>query len=466
MTPGYIENKFGKFGKPTVKQQLIISNKKREDIIRDGGLIIADSDLPKEILACNDETIGEDVSIKDEPNKILPIKTIDERITDKLVGEKLDVSLSTKQRGQQLERMVAYQLGYKDMQDGLEGGYPDIRNQMLEVKVQDSPTIDLGKYSPQFEERISDNFTTRTIRYLIVLTNAMDGAIDGLIMCPGEELGKHFTYVAEKSFKCQRSIPMSFFDEFKGAWCLIPDVLRFNKLEAMGVWNLNQSKEGWPMYSVFVLEDDLELNQGICASLQKGGYRVLSARTCKEGREIVSRHSFDLGILDVNLPDGDGFTFCKWLKARRDVPVLFLSARDLEEDVLNGYELGADDYVTKPFSVKILLKKISVVLSRKTGGQNVYDDGFLQIDFETGAVRSGRKDCLLTPTEYRILKKLVEHKGQLLTYSVLLDSLWEEGVQFSDKHALAVNINRLRKKIENEEHVYISNVYGMGYIWK
>lgn len=102
------------------------------------------------------------------------------------------------------------------MQDGLEGGYPDIRNQMLEVKVQDSPTIDLGKYSPQFEEQINDNFTTRTIRYLIALTNAMDGAIDGLIMCPGEELGKNFTYVAEKSFKCQRSIPMSFFDDFKG----------------------------------------------------------------------------------------------------------------------------------------------------------------------------------------------------------------------------------------------------------
>lgn len=220
------------------------------------------------------------------------------------------------------------------------------------------------------------------------------------------------------------------------------------------------------MYSVFVLEDDLELNQGICASLQKGGYRVLSTRTCKEGREIVSRHSFDLSILDVNLPDGDGFAFCKWLKTRRNVPVLFLSARDLEEDVLNGYELGAVDYVTKPFSMKILLKKISVILSREAGGQNVYDDGFLRIDFEAGMVCSGREECLLTPTEYRILKKLVEHKGQLLTYSVLLDSLWEEGVQFSDKHALAVNMNRLRKKIENEEHVYISNVYGMGYIWK
>lgn len=216
MTPDYIENKFGKFGKPTVKQQLIISNKKREDIIRGGGMIIADSNLSKELLASVDETISKDVSIKDEPKKVLPIKIIDERITDKLIGEKLDISLSTKQRGQQLERIVAYQLGYRAMQDDLEGGYPDIRNQMLEVKVQDSPTIDLGRYSPQFEEQITDNFTTRTIRYLIALTNAIDGEIEGLIICPGDELGKNFSYVTDKSFKCQRSIPMSFFDEFKG----------------------------------------------------------------------------------------------------------------------------------------------------------------------------------------------------------------------------------------------------------
>lgn len=216
MTPEYIENRFGKFGKPTVKQQLIISNKKREDIIRNGSMVIADFNLPQELLAYDDEIINEEISIKAEPKMVLPIEIIDKRITDRLIGEKLDILLSTKQRGQQLERIVAYQLGYRDMQEGLEGGYPDIRNQMLEVKVQDSPTIDLGKYSPQFEEQINDKFTTRTVRYLIALTNATDGAIDGLIICPGEELGKHFTYVSEKSFKCQRNIPMSFFEEFKG----------------------------------------------------------------------------------------------------------------------------------------------------------------------------------------------------------------------------------------------------------
>lgn len=200
--------------------------------------------------------------------------------------------------------------------------------------------------------------------------------------------------------------------------------------------------------------------------MQKEGYRVSSAHTCREGQALASGHTFDMAILDINLPDGDGYEFCRWIKARSRIPVLFLSARDLEEDVLNGYEYGADDYVTKPFSMKIVLRKISVILSRETKRADVYDDGFLKIDFELGAVQIEEKNCPITPTEYRILKKLIEHKGQLLTYSVLLDALWEEGVQLLDKHALAVNINRLRKKIETQEHGYISNVYGMGYIWK
>lgn len=220
------------------------------------------------------------------------------------------------------------------------------------------------------------------------------------------------------------------------------------------------------MQTILLLEDDLELNRTICSSLQKEGYRVLNAYTYKEGQTLVSNNTIDLAILDINLPDGDGFQFCKWLKSRNHVSVLFLSARDLEDDVISGYELGADDYVTKPFSMKILLKKISVILSRGTTNRNVYDDGFLKIDFELGVVQIENKDCSITPTEYRLLKKLIEHKGQLLTYSVILDSLWNEGTQLLDKHALAVNINRLRKKIETPEHEYISNVYGMGYIWK
>ena len=220
------------------------------------------------------------------------------------------------------------------------------------------------------------------------------------------------------------------------------------------------------MYTLLVVEDDVELNQTISEVLSGEGYRVLRAHSCREAQRLADSHTLDLAVLDVNLPDGDGFSLCKWLKGRQHVSVLFLSARDLEEDVLEGYELGAAAYVTKPVSIKILLKKISVILAREPEKKQIYDDGFLKIDFDAGTVCVGEKVCPVTPTEYKILKKLVEHKGKLLTYSVLLDSLWDEGVQLMDKHALTVNINRLRKKLEAEGHTYISNVYGMGYIWK
>ena len=216
MTPEYIEKTFGKFSKPTIKHQLIISNKKREEIIKNRSMIIEDRDLTDEVLAKKDMKISKDTKIKDEPDKVLPIESLDERVTDKLLGQCLDVSLSTKQRGQQLERMVAYELGYDGLQDDLEGGYPDIKNQMLEIKVQDSPTIDLGRYSPQFEEHINKNFTTRTVRYLIALTDSQNGMIDGIIICPGDELGKNFTYVSAESYKFQKNIPMSFFEKYKG----------------------------------------------------------------------------------------------------------------------------------------------------------------------------------------------------------------------------------------------------------
>ena len=165
----------------------------------------------------------------------------------------------------------------------------------------------------------------------------------------------------------------------------------------------------------------------------------------------------------------DGFELTHTIKDDADtchIPIILVSSLINNEDIIKGMEFGADDYVTKPFFMKILLKKVSVILARKAQDANLYDDGFLKIDFELGTVQLGVHECFLTPTECRILKKLVENKGKLLTYAVLLDSLWDEGVQITDKHTLAVNINRLRKKIETEELTYILNVYGMGYLWK
>lgn len=217
---------------------------------------------------------------------------------------------------------------------------------------------------------------------------------------------------------------------------------------------------------ILVLEDDPALSESIAAALAGAGYGVLAARTRAEAERLVLAQSFDLALCDVNLPDGDGFGFCKWLKARRDVCVCFLSARDLEEDVLAGYNLGADDYVTKPFSMKVLLAKLAVLFGRAPQQALVVDDGWLRIDFDLGSVMRAGEAVRLSPTELKLLRVLVDHRGQLLTYGVLLDALWNVGVELADKHALAVNVNRLRKKIEDDAHNYIANVYGMGYLWK
>ena len=220
------------------------------------------------------------------------------------------------------------------------------------------------------------------------------------------------------------------------------------------------------MQKILVVEDDREMNQGISYVLEEEGYRTISAHTIAEGRDAYEKNGADLILLDVNLPDGEGFGFCRWIRERSKVPVLFLTARDLEEDALLGYEVGAEDYVTKPFSMKILLRKISVILKRSGEEQGtVFDDGFLRLDLLRAKAEVNGKACSVTPTEFRILKEFIAHRGHLLTYEVLLDRLWDGGNQFVDKHALAVNINRLRGKIEDAEHKYISNVYGMGYQW-
>ena len=198
------------------------------------------------------------------------------------------------------------------------------------------------------------------------------------------------------------------------------------------------------MCRILIIEDDREMNQGISYVLEKDGYRTASVHSIAEGKNAFEEQGADLILLDVNLPDGEGFVFCRWVRERSRVPVLFLTARDLEEDALKGY----------------------VILKRDREKEKIaFDDGFLQIDLDKAQIRREGELCTVTPTEFRILKEFLMHKGQLLTYEILLDRLWDGGNQFVDKHALAVNMNRLRGKIEDEEHKYISNVYGMGYQW-
>ena len=227
LTPSYIENKFGKFGKPTIKQQLLISGKIRKKIIDSESKIIIYKDSKKIATYVRNDYLKPIAGMTDEPiiENLFSIELLHEVVANKLIGFKLPTA-ATKNRGQALEKKVLELLGYeiKDS-DLLCGDFPDIRNQLLEVKVQDSPTVDLGKFSPEKEEIITkdSNFTTFDVRYLIALTNPKTEVIEGIILSPGEKLGELFSYVSAESYKCQRSIPMSFFDKYNGSSVFNPD---------------------------------------------------------------------------------------------------------------------------------------------------------------------------------------------------------------------------------------------------
>ena len=211
LTPSYIEKQFGSFGKPTIKHQIIISDRKREEI---KGSVLLGKDTKKMNAICRKTYKQPLERMKDFPKESKPfcIDLLSKLVAKKLLGINLNMA-GTKNKGQMLERAVMTLLGYNSL---LVGDFPDIPNQFLEVKVQDSPTIDLGKYSPEFEEKVHSNITTKDIRYLIALTNSRNKAVESVVLVSGEELCETFTFVSATSFKCQRSIPMSFFEKYKG----------------------------------------------------------------------------------------------------------------------------------------------------------------------------------------------------------------------------------------------------------
>ncbi len=218
MTPEYIEHTFGVFGKPTIKQQLLVSNRQRQKIVISNTHIHITTDTERMLPHITSHYVSPSKLSCDQPEsgKLFSMVILNEYVAKHLIGVKL-LAADTKTRGQLLEKMVIEYLGY-GYNSRLVGGYPDLPNQLLEVKVQDAQTIDLGRYSPQFMETINEELglTTQDVRYLIALTNPNTQTIEGIILCAGKNLGDVFTYVSDKSYKCQRSIPMSFFDKFKG----------------------------------------------------------------------------------------------------------------------------------------------------------------------------------------------------------------------------------------------------------
>lgn len=223
------------------------------------------------------------------------------------------------------------------------------------------------------------------------------------------------------------------------------------------------------MNKILVVEDDEILSEGIKASLENQNTEVTQADCVKAALHSLHKESFDLAVLDVNLPDGNGYQLCRKIKENWDLPIIFLTARDMESDVVLGLESGADDYITKPFSLRILQARIDAVLRRigKRTKENKIVIGSLKIDFEHMLFEKDGEKLLLSMTEQKLLKVLLSNRGSILTKEQLIDKVWQEEAGGIDDNALTVSIKRLRSKLEDTPSApkYIKNIYGVGYTW-
>ena len=211
--------------------------------------------------------------------------------------------------------------------------------------------------------------------------------------------------------------------------------------------------------SILLVEDDLYLSQGLTELLQKSGYVPCQAWNLSQARQSVYSRNFDLLILDVTLPDGDGISFCRELRARGcATPILFLTARDEEFDIVTGLDAGGNDYVTKPFRVQELLSRIRVLLRKDFGP---LARGSLLLDTQRMQVSRAGEILPLTLTEYRILLCLIRQRG-VTTRDILLNALWDNDGKFVDDNTLSVHVSRLREKIGSD---HIQTIRGVGYKW-
>ena len=222
------------------------------------------------------------------------------------------------------------------------------------------------------------------------------------------------------------------------------------------------------MKSILLVEDDKSLNQGITLKLKKEGYRVSSAFSLEEAEELFASAAWDLLICDVGLPDGSGLDFCRRVRQVSDVFILFLTALDSEIDMVTAYDLGADDYMTKPFSLMVLVSKVHAFMrrTREASASRIVSGDILLSLREMKAFRQrpegGAEPVPLSKKELQLLLLLMENACQILTKEQILERVWGAEGQFVDDNTVPVNISRLRGKIGGS---YIQNVRGIGYIW-
>ena len=222
------------------------------------------------------------------------------------------------------------------------------------------------------------------------------------------------------------------------------------------------------MQTIMLMEDDAALGQGICLALKDSCVQVRLCQTLAQGRAALEHGPFDLLILDVNLPDGSGLDLLREVRQTSAVPIILLTANDLEMDIVSGLESGADDYITKPFSLAVLRARVNAQLRRGAPAQGtaVELDGF-SFDFAWMEFRKNGRPIELSKTEQRLLRTLVENRGRVLPRETLLERVWPDGAQYVEENALSVTVKRLRDKLEDtpSRPRFLKTVYGIGYTW-
>lgn len=221
------------------------------------------------------------------------------------------------------------------------------------------------------------------------------------------------------------------------------------------------------MIRILVVEDDKDLQNGVACALRKEGYEVDTADSIRE-LDAVLLPLIDAVLLDITLPDGDSRIYLRELRRKSDVPIIFLTAHNTETDMIRGFDAGADDYVTKPFSIPLLLRRLRAVLRRggKESGAE-YRAGSLVYDFQAGILTRDGVTVALSKTEKKLLEVFLGNRNQVLTTEILLHRIWDIDGNFVDKNTLSVAVARLRAKIESDrKHPrWIRNVFGIGYKW-
>lgn len=219
---------------------------------------------------------------------------------------------------------------------------------------------------------------------------------------------------------------------------------------------------------LFVLEDDAAIGMGLSYSLKNEGYDVTVAKNVKSAYEILNKETFSLYILDLTLPDGSGYDVCREIKKSGDFPVIFLTAYDDEVNVVMGLELGADDYISKPFRVKELLARIKSVLRRysKDSPDGIVSVGSIKVNTNEAKIYKNGAEIILTAMEYKLLLIFINNRGKVLSSQRLLEDIWDVAGDFVNDNTLTVYIKRLRDKIEEDpaKPQIIKTVRGLGYI--